>query len=150
MCYVKPYICEYQKYYYRIDDAVKPQYREMFYNKLPINVGNILKEEWRTKNQEIFPIILGARIKILQEYILKTCTTQRAAKQIKRMDRFCCDKKNVELLGRYECIIPTQKKYYKKKKTYKNYDKRNYKRQKFRFKNIIIINTRKIITQILE
>ena len=66
------------------------------------------------------------------------------------MDRFCCDKKNVELLGRYECIIPTQKKYYKKKKTYKNYDKRNYKRQKFRFKNIIIINTRKIITQILE
>jgi hypothetical protein len=47
MCYVKPYICE---YYYRIDEAVKPQYREMFYNKLPINVGNILKEEWRTRN----------------------------------------------------------------------------------------------------
>jgi hypothetical protein len=84
MCYVKPYICEYQKYYYRIDDAVKPQYREMFYNKLPINVGNILKEEWRTKNQEIFPNILGARIRILQEYILKTCTTQRATKQIKK------------------------------------------------------------------
>ena len=47
MCYVRPYICE---YYYRIDEAVKPQYREMFYNKLPINVGNILKEEWRTRN----------------------------------------------------------------------------------------------------
>ena len=31
------------------------------------------------------------------------------------MDRFCCDKKNVELPGRYGCIIPREKKYYKKK-----------------------------------
>jgi hypothetical protein len=46
-------------------------------------------------------------------------------RQIKGMDRFCCDKKNVELPGRYGCIIPREKKYYKKKKTYKNYDKRN-------------------------
>jgi hypothetical protein len=58
MCYVKPYICEYHKYYYRIDEVVKPQYREMFSNKLPFNVGNILKEEWRCKHPEEYIYII--------------------------------------------------------------------------------------------
>jgi hypothetical protein len=58
---------------------------------------------------------------------------------VKGIDRFCCDKKNSELLGRYGCIIPRQKKnIIRKRKPTKTMTKEifiyilNFSKKKFR------------------
>jgi len=123
MCYIDNFICEFQNYYYNIDNNTRNSRNliELFYDKLPEKVSEQIKLYFASELTEgKVDNTLGGRITCLKIWLQEKCS-QKTAKREAQVS-LCCSKLQ-DKVGNYGCNLnsrkgsrKTQKHLYKKKR----------------------------------
>ncbi|CAJ2666043.1 unnamed protein product [Trifolium pratense] len=125
MCYIDNFICEFQSYYYNIDNETRLSrgLLDLFYDKLPEGVSTQVKLYFTSTSSEgKVDDTLGGRITVLKQWLTDKCSEKIAKREAKVS--LCCDKLQNKV-GNYRCNSRNPK-----KKSRRNI--RSYKKKKFR------------------
>jgi hypothetical protein len=129
MCYVDNFICEFQDYYYNIDNStrISRNLLELFYDKLPEKVSAQVKAFFTSALAEgKVDDTLGGRITSLKIWLQEMCS-QKIAKREAQVS-LCCNKLQ-DKVGNYGC---NSRKKPRKARTQKPYKRKKFKKVPFR------------------
>jgi hypothetical protein len=129
MCYVDNFICEFQSYYYNIDNSTRISRNliDLFYDKLPKGVSTQVKTFYTSILAEgKVEDSLGGRITSLKLWLQDMCN-QKIAKREAKIS-LCCNKLQ-EKVGNYGC---NSKKKPRRIGSQKSYKKKKFKKIPFR------------------
>ena len=114
MCYLDNYVCEFSKYYYKLDNTRKQQALDLFFNKLPKTVANeATKYYTENLSKGIYQNTLGGKISAIKHWLKIECQKKEAKREAKIS--LCCSKQN-DRINEYGCNSSNSKKYKKYKK----------------------------------
>ncbi|KAK2455084.1 hypothetical protein QL285_002572 [Trifolium repens] len=129
MCYVDNFICEFQDYYYNIDNStrISRNLLELFYDKLPEKVSAQVKAFFTSALVEgKVDDTLGGRITSLKIWLQEMCS-QKIAKREAQVS-LCCNRLQ-DKVGNYGC---NSRKKPRKARTQKPYKRKKFKKVPFR------------------
>lgn len=136
ICDFAYYSCEFSRWYYALSTADRPQFIEMFFNKIPPPMGTELAEGFKIKceNNEALNT-LGGRINYVKDEIMAACQRRTEEKEKRSMAalQFCCDPESITLPGNYGCRTTTTRRsggHRKHRRKRRDYDHRRKKRSR--------------------
>ena len=140
MCEIEKFICEYQKYYYQINNQTKEIYKEIFIDKLPYPLNAEIKRIWNEKPTETANT-LGGIIQVVYNTLRENCLKRETIRQLNRgSNALCCNIPELEIPGKYGCEKPTRRNYRRnkprirrvnpRKKAYRNNNKKYFRKKK--------------------
>lgn len=79
MCYLDNYICEFEEKYYKLSKEKMKEAISFFYEQLPQNVGNQVKNYYQTqKEKRLLGDTLGGMKIALKDWVEEECNQHKA------------------------------------------------------------------------
>lgn len=131
ICYWRQYVCEFEKWFYKLDKADQDQMATRFYQKLPPLWAIEMEKKFASKPDYICEGLAG-RILLLEKEIEERCKTSAFEKSLGPYQNTpCCDAQMIDLPMKWGCrtgqtqrkgkrqVRPTKKRYRKFRPKYR-------------------------------
>ena len=132
LCYLPEYLCEFEKWFYKIDPSLYDNWKDKIFDDIPGVWGGKMKDQFEEADRIYFADNLGGRIKFVKEWLQSKCEENRTMvkSDYNRFLRNCCGKfyDDGTEPGHWGCK-PSRRNY--KRKGRKKYRFRRYKYRKY-------------------